>query len=235
MDGFIQLIQQKKQAHDASSVLSAYETPLVTVDIALFTVNHNSLKVLLIQRKEAPYEHMWALPGGFIRMGETLEEAAARRLDEETSVDNIYLKQLSAFGTPNRDPRARVITVAYYALVSSEKLQLEAQANAEDIGWYGISDLPQLAFDHQTILMEAHARLKQELQNSSVAFQLLPEKFTLTELQRVYELILEKPLDKRNFRKKILSSELLKDTGETKMEGYHRPAQLYAFLQRVAG
>jgi 8-oxo-dGTP diphosphatase len=178
---------------------------------------------------------MWALPGGFIRMGETLEEAAARRLDEETSVDNIYLKQLSAFGTPNRDPRARVITVAYYALVSSEKLQLEAQANAEDIGWYGISDLPQLAFDHQTILMEAHARLKQELQNSSVAFQLLPEKFTLTELQRVYELILEKPLDKRNFRKKILSSELLKDTGETKMEGYHRPAQLYAFLQRVAG
>src|ERR1044072_5523892 len=104
MDGFIQLIQAKKEAHDASSALSAYETPLVTVDIALFTVNQNRLKVLLIQRKEAPYEHMWALPGGFIHVGETLEDAAARRLMEETNVHDIYLKQLSAFGAPQRDP-----------------------------------------------------------------------------------------------------------------------------------
>lgn len=232
-DGFIDLIQQKKAQQDETSVLSTYETPLVTVDIALFTVTQNQLKVLLIQRKSPPYEHMWALPGGFIHTGETLEEAAARRLREETNVDNIFLEQLRAFGFPDRDPRARVITVAYYALVSSEKLYLEAHANAEDIAWFGISELPELAFDHQEILITAHKRMKRLLQTTSVAFQLLPEKFTLSELQRVYELILEKPLDKRNFRKKILSSDILRDTTETKMEGYHRPAQLYAFLQRA--
>ncbi|MEB3287057.1 MAG: NUDIX domain-containing protein [Vampirovibrionales bacterium] len=230
MDGFIQLIQQKKQSPDDSSALSAYETPLVTVDIALFTVSENRLKVLLIQRKEAPYKHSWALPGGFIHVGETLKEAASRRLREETNVSKIFLQQLSAFGKPQRDPRARVITVAYYALVSAEKLDLQAHANAEDIGWFSMLELPELGFDHHDILAAAHSRLKEELQNSDIAFQLLPEKFTLTELQRVYELILEKPLDKRNFRKKIVASELLKDTGETKMEGYHRPAQLYSFL-----
>lgn len=232
-DSFIETIQKSKlSSSNGTTGLSCYETPLVTVDIVLFTVTQNHLKVLLIQRKQPPYDHMWAIPGGFIHTGETLEQAASRRLDEETNVDNIYLEQLGSFGRPDRDPRARVITVAYYALVSAEKLHLEAHANAEDVSWFDVTQLPELAFDHAEIVQKALARLKNNLEASSVAFQLLPEKFTLTELQRVYELILGKTLDKRNFRKKILASEILKDTGETKMEGYHRPAQLYAFAHR---
>ncbi len=230
-DNFIGEIQKKKQEHDQSSVLTHYETPLVTVDIVVFTVQDNRLKVLLIQRKGEPFMHMWAIPGGFIRVGETLKEAASHRLREETSVKDIYLEQLSAFGDPGRDPRARVITVGYYALVSSDRLHLEAHANAENIGWFCITELPELAFDHQKILDAALEKLREHLETSPIAFQLLPEKFTLTELQRVYELIMGKTLDKRNFRKKILSSGILRDTGETKMEGYHRPAQLYAFTK----
>ncbi len=231
-DNFVELIQQKRAERDASSGIAAYETPLVTVDIVLFSVIQNRLQVLLIQRKTEPFEHMWAIPGGFIHTGETLEQAAAHRLEEETSIRDIYLEQLHAFGTPGRDPRARVITVAYYALVSIDKMTPEAQANAEDVQWFSVSDLPNLAFDHRQIVEAALRRLKKQLQSTPVAFQLLPGKFTLTELQRVYELILEKSLDKRNFRKKILSSDILEDTGETKMEGYHRPAQLYSFLEQ---
>lgn len=230
-DSFIDMIQKKKAEHDDSSVLSTYETPLVTVDISLFTIQDNRLKVLLIKRKSAPFEHMWAIPGGFIHVGETLKEASLRRLYDETHVENIYLEQLEAFGKPNRDPRARVITIAFYALVSDEQLNPEAHANAEDVGWHCVSELPELAFDHQHIVEVALERLKHELENSSIAFQLLPSRFTLSELQRVYELILEKEMDKRNFRKKILASGVLQDTGETKMEGYHRPAQLYSFIQ----
>ncbi len=228
-DSFIETIQKSKTGAGNGTALSCYETPLVTVDIVLCTVIQNRLKVLLIQRKQPPYEHMWAIPGGFIHMGETLEQAASRRLFEETNVNHIYLEQLGSFGQPDRDPRARVITVAYYALVSAEKLNVQAHANAEDVGWFSVNELPELGFDHAEIVQKALVKLKRHLESSSVAFQLLPDKFTLTELQRVYELILGKTLDKRNFRKKILSSDILKDTGETKMEGYHRPAQLYSF------
>lgn len=227
---FFESIQKSKTTVGKSATaLSSYETPLVTVDIVLFTVLQNSLKVLLIQRKQPPFDHMWAIPGGFIHTGETLEEAASRRLFEETNVQDIYLEQLGSFGGPTRDPRARVITVAYYALVCADKLNLQADANAQDVQWFGVNNLPELAFDHEEIVIKALAKLKRHLESSSVAFQLLPDKFTLTELQRVYELILGRSLDKRNFRKKILSSDILRDTGETKMEGYHRPAQLYAF------
>lgn len=228
-DTFLQTIQKSKAAEAQATTLACYETPLVTVDIVLFTVIQNRLKVLLIQRRQPPFDHMWAIPGGFIHVGETLEQAASRRLFEETTVNNIYLEQLGSFGSPKRDPRARVITVAYYALTSAEKLHLEAHANAEDVSWFTVSELPELAFDHREIVEQALGQLRYHLEDSAVAFQLLPEKFTLTELQRVYELILGKTLDKRNFRKKILASDVLKDTGETKMEGYHRPAQLYAF------
>lgn len=233
-DSFIELVQNSKaqqQDLDNETAMSKYETPLVTVDIVVFTILQNRLKVLLIQRKQAPYEHMWAIPGGFIHVGETLEEAASRRLHEETNIDNIYLEQLYSFAAPQRDPRTRVITVAYTALISAEKMTLEAHANAEDVQWFCVSELPSLAFDHQEIVDYGLERLKERLETYPIAFQLLPEKFTLTELQRVYELILGKTLDKRNFRKKILSSGILMDIGETKMEGYHRPAQLYSFRQ----
>jgi 8-oxo-dGTP diphosphatase len=229
---FAEIIQDSQRQHEAMIHPQAglqYETPLVTVDIVVFTIQQNKLKALLIQRKQAPFEHMWAIPGGFIHQGETLEQAAARRLTEETNLNQIFLEQLYTFAEPNRDPRARVITVSYYALISAEKLQLEARANAEDLRWFSVNELPDLAFDHGQIVSFALNRLRDRLETSSVAFQLLPEKFTLTELQRVYELVYAKQLDKRNFRKKILSSNILVDIGETKMEGYHRPAQLYSF------
>ena len=227
-DSFIELIQKNKLTHEGE--FFDYETPLVTVDIVLCSVIDNKLKVLLIKRLRPPFEHQWAIPGGFIHVGETLEEAAKRRLGEETNVENVFLEQLGAFGATDRDPRARVITVGYFALVSADKLvNIEAHANAEDVGWFCVSELPALAFDHESIVGLALRRLKAFLSTSPVAFQLLPDKFTLTELQKVYELILEKPLDKRNFRKKIISSNILLDTGETKMDGYHRPAQLFSF------
>lgn len=231
-DSFIEQIQASKEGRQEDKTLATYETPLVTVDIALFTVEGGQLKVLLIQRKRPPFQHMWAIPGGFIRTGETLEEAAERRLYEETNVKGIYLEQLYSFGSPNRDPRARVITVAYYALISADRLKIEASANAEDVRWFDTAELPELAFDHKEIVHQAWGRLKEQLKDSNISFQLLPEKFTLTELQRVYELILAQKLDKRNFRKKILSSGIVVETEETKMDGYHRPAHLYAFKER---
>jgi 8-oxo-dGTP diphosphatase len=224
----IQQVQASKEGRTQNKALALYETPLVTVDIVVFTIKNGNLKVLLSQRKKAPYEAMWAIPGGFIQMGETLEAAAERHLYEETHVKDIYLEQLSTFGNPNRDPRSRVITVAYYALVSSEKLQEQAK----EIEWFNVHELPELAFDHKMIVTAGQKCLQNQLKDSNIAFQLLPQMFTLTELQRVYELILNKALDKRNFRKKILSLGILIDTNQTKMEGYHRPAQLYAFKER---
>ncbi|MEB3245185.1 MAG: NUDIX domain-containing protein [Vampirovibrionales bacterium] len=220
------------------SMTSDTETPLVTVDVVIFTIlpdanGQNQLHVLLMQRNHPPYEAMWAVPGGFIHKGETLEHAAARYLKDETGVANIYLEQLSTFGAPERDPRARVITVSYFALIRSHELDTSASLKSKTVAWHPLPQLPDLAFDHKTIIEYAVQRLKRRLENSSIAFQLLPEKFTLTELQRVYELILDKELDKRNFRKKILSSGLLDDIGETKMEGFHRPAQLYVFRDKA--
>ena len=229
-DNFVEIVRQKKMAHDNSTLLSQYEIPLVTVDVVIFTVQENRLKALLIRRRNEPFEHSWALPGGFIRAGESLLDSAAHRLQEETNVGHVHLEQLQTFGKPDRDPRTRVITVAFYALVSAERLHLEAHANAEDVDWFCVTELPELAFDHSQIMTVALKTLKKQLEATPIAFQLLPKKFTLTELQRVYELVQEKSLDKRNFRKKILSSGTLDDTGETKREGYHRPAQLYSFV-----
>lgn len=205
------------------------DRPSVAVDIIIFTVDSKDLKVLLIKRKINPFKGMWAIPGGFVRQGETLEEAARRELREETNVSDIYLEQLYTFGDPGRDPRAWVITIAYFALISSDKREIKADTDAEDVAWYSMYDLPELAFDHSKILKYALERLRNKLTYTTIGFQLLPEKFTLTELQRVYEIILDRPIDKRNFRKKILSENMLIELSETKMDGIHRPARLYQF------
>jgi len=207
------------------------DRPLVAVDIIIFTVFEEDLKVLLVKRKILPFKGMWAIPGGFIHMDESLDDAAKRELKEETNVSEVYLEQLYTFGDPHRDPRTRVITVAYFALVSPEKLNLQAATDVEEVRWFSMYKLPDLAFDHKEILDYALERLRNKLNYTTVGFQLLPEKFTLTELQKVYEVILDKKLDKRNFRKKILSMGILRECeGETKMyKGYHRPAQLYSF------
>src|SRR5579859_1819431 len=208
---------------------SKYDRPSVTVDVVMMSLRQRDLQVLLVKRRSWPYEGMWAIPGGFVNMDESLETAAKRELQEETNVQDVYLEQLYTFGDPGRDPRTRVITVVYFALLDSERLQVKAGDDAADVSWFSVYHLPPLAFDHAKILQYALDRLRGKLQYTQIAFNLLPEQFTLRELQRVYEIILHCKLDKRNFRKKILSTGILEDTGEKKMEGTHRPARLYRF------
>lgn len=206
-----------------------FERQNVTVDLVIFTVRDRMLKLLLIERGEPPFQGSWALPGGFVRKDESLEDSARRELLEETGVRDIYLEQLYTFGDPGRDPMTRVITVAYFAIIASDRQMLHASADAADARWFSITDLPKLAFDHDRIVDYAIERLRNKLEYTTVGFQLLPDQFTLTELQNVYEIILGKQLDKRNFRKKILSLEIIQPTGDTKMDGVHRPARLYRF------
>ena len=220
----------QNQQFQTSARTETYEKPLVTVDVVLFSMTKGELKVLLLKRASEPFKDLWSIPGGFINLGETLEEAAKRWLEQRTGVSDIYIEQLGAFGTPDRDPRTRVITVSYFAVVNFDKIQTPEALKHDDTAWITIEDLPTLAFDHNEIIHNALVRLREKVQTSPIAFQLLPEKFTLTQLQKVYELILKKEIDKRNFRKKALASGILFELmGETKMDGFHRPAQLYAF------
>ncbi len=201
--------------------------PSVTVDVVIFTLRNDDLQVLLVKRKVAPYAGRWAIPGGFVRIGERLEAAARRELEEETGVRDVYLEQLYTFGDPKRDPRERVITVAYFALVPAP-LAVHAGGDAADARWWSMYRLPALAFDHDTILDYALTRLRYKLEYTAVGFQLLPEAFTLSELQKAYEIILGVQLDKRNFRRKILEAQVIEETGDYRA-GEGRPAMLYRF------
>ncbi len=208
-----------------------YPHPAVTVDAVVFGYDAADLKVLLIQRDGAPHRGKWALPGGFVTMDETLDEAARRELQEETGLTELYLEQLFTFGAPRRDPRERVISVAYYALVKMSDHILQGGSDARQAGWFAVAKLPPLAFDHDEILAAARARLKAKIRYEPVGFELLPRRFPLSDLQRLYETILAQSLDKRNFRKKILSMGLLEDTGEIQQDVAHRAARLYRFDQ----
>ena len=200
----------------------------VTVDIVIFTIQEGVLKVLLVKRRIPPFLGQCAIPGGFVHEDETLDQAAVRELREESGVSDVYLEQLYSFGKLNRDPRGRVVTIAYFALISADR-KLKAGSDAAEAAWYPMDELPRLAFDHATILNYALERLRNKLEYTTVGFQLLPEKFTLTELQAVYEAILGKPLDKRNFRRKMSILKILKPLPEYRRGG-QRPAQLYRFV-----
>lgn len=204
-----------------------YPHPAVTSDVVIFTIRDKQLKVLLIKRGGEPYKGAWALPGGFIKMDEDLEAGARRELAEETGVKDVYLEQLYTFGAVERDPRERVITVAYYALIPSHQIVLQAASDAEAVGWFSFDELPKLAFDHQQIVDMAHQRLAAKLDYSTIALQFMAKTFTLAELQEVFEIILGEQMDRRNFRKWILALEQIEETGEERREGAHRPAKLY--------
>ncbi|MBI1731310.1 MAG: NUDIX hydrolase [Gammaproteobacteria bacterium] len=201
--------------------------PAVTTDVVIFTIDEDSLKVLLVRRGHGPFEDRWALPGGFVEIDEDLESCALRELAEETGVTGVFLEQLYTFGAPQRDPRERVITVAYYALVPIDRLHPRPASDARDVGWFCCDSLPALAFDHADIVRMAQQRLCAKLQYSTIALQFMPGRFTLGELQRVYEIILGEPLDKRNFRKRLRAYDCLVDTGQQRRNGNHRPARLY--------
>lgn len=206
-----------------------YPRAALTVDCVVFGFDEGDLKLLLIQRDLEPFEGRWALPGGFVRVNESLEEAARRELQEETGVTRVYLEQLYTFGKPDRDPRERVVTVAYYALVKLSNHSVKAATDARNAAWFDVCDLPRLAFDHELIIEAGLQRLKGKVRYEPIGFELLPPKFTLTQLQHLYETILEAPLDKRNFRKKILSMGLLLETDEIEQDVAHRAARLYRF------
>jgi 8-oxo-dGTP diphosphatase len=209
-----------------------YARPALTVDCVVFGLDDDALRVLLIQRGLPPFEGKWALPGGFVRIDETLEAAARRELEEETGLGKVFLEQLYTFGAVDRDPRERIVSVAYYALVNLRDHHVHAATDARDAGWFGVHDIPQLAFDHSDILQTALTRLRGKVRYQPIGFELLPKKFTLSQLQHLYELVLERELDKRNFRKRVLALELLIETDELQRDVAHRAARLYRFDER---
>ena len=209
-----------------------YQRPALAVDCVVFGLDENDLKVLLIQRKLAPFQHTWALPGGFVRIDETLDAAARRELEEEAGVTDVYLEQLYTFGALDRDPRERVVSTAYYALAKLSDHRIRAATDAMGVGWFGLDDLPKLAFDHAEVVSRAHERLRGKVRYAPVGFELLPPRFSLTQLQRLYQIILGTALDKRNFRKKILAMDLLVETDEVEQGVRHRAARLYRFDRR---
>lgn len=209
-----------------------YQKLSVTVDILLFTVLNGELKILLIKRNLTPFKGSWALPGGFVRQGESLDEAAKRELEEEGNVKDIYLEQLYTFGEPKRDPRFRVITVTYLALADSSNWSIHSGGDAVEATLHPFNKLPSLAFDHRKIIDYGLERLKAKVTYSNVVMGLLPDHFTLTDLQKKHEIILGYQIDKRNFRKKMLASGLIEATGEKSDGKAHRPAAYYKFKSK---
>ncbi|MGV8151970.1 MAG: NUDIX hydrolase [Candidatus Nanoarchaeia archaeon] len=211
-----------------------YPKPSVTVDIVIFTIQNKELKVLLIKRALEPYKDSWAIPGGYVHIDEGLENAAKRELEEETGVKDVYLEQLYTFGNPKRDPRGRVITVSYFALVNWEKTKqkLIASTDAKEVNWFSIENIPKLAFDHNEILTYALKRLRWKFEYTLVAFSLLPKEFTISQIQEIYSIVFQKKFDKRNFAKKILSLNILKQ-GKIKKDVSYRPPRLYSLKNQI--
>lgn len=205
----------------------AHPHPAVTTDVVLFTIRSQRLKILLIKRAGEPFAGSWALPGGFLEIDEDLDACAQRELREETGIGDVYVEQLYTFGRPDRDPRERVISVVYYALVPAQRLNPKPGSDAMETGWFALDALPSLGFDHQEVIAMAHRRLVAKLDYSTIAFQFLPATFTLGELQQVYETLRGEALDKRNFRKWVLALSQIEETGELRRSGIHRPARVY--------
>jgi 8-oxo-dGTP diphosphatase len=215
----------------AAAALAARSSSLalgVAVDLAIFTVQERRLEVLLIRMKREPFDGKWALPGGRIRGDETVEEAAARELTEKTALAGVYLEQLHTFSDPRRDPGGRCISVAHMALIRSD-VQLRTTDKYSGIGWFPVGRLPPLAFDHQEMVRFAVERLRDEIEHSDVARNLLERDFTLGELQRLYEAIQGKKLDARNFQRRVVTTGLVKDTGRMRRGQAYRPARLFRF------
>ena len=209
-----------------------YQRPNLAVDCVVFGLDEEDLKIILIERDKEPYRGKWALPGGFVHIDESLEDAAKRELKEETGIQDVFLEQLYTFGEVDRDPRERVVTVAYYALVNLRDHTIQATTDSRNAAWFSVDDVPKLPFDHNRIVDVANLRLKGKVTYAPIGFELLPNKFTLTQLQRMYEKILDRDIDKRNFRKRILGMGLLKELDEVQMDVAHRAARLYQFDEK---
>ncbi len=201
--------------------------PSVTTDVVLFSIQADELRLLLIKRKNAPFKGKWALPGGFLDMDEDLESCARRELLEETGIKPEYLEQLATFGAPNRDPRERVVSVAYFGVLQSKNTAVSGSSDALEAAWFPAWALPKLAFDHEEIVTRAKERLIAKFEYTNIVFRILPKEFTIPQLQRAYEIVQGKDIDKRNFRKWISANFQLEETGKSYRAGAHRPAKLY--------
>jgi len=208
-----------------------FDIPLTSVDMAIFTIEAGELKVLLVKRAQHPAKGQWALPGGFINLKEdqTLDDTAARKLKEKTGVDTSHLEQVFTFGNAGRDPRGWSVTVAYMALISCENIQLQADESSEEAVWLSVEEIERdyaLAFDHNNILGVCYQRLKNKVHYTSLPINLLPQSFTLTDLQKTFEIILGCPIGKKSFRRRVLDADIVEETGEMR-GGSNRPAKLY--------
>ena len=214
--------------------MPAIQNIKVAVDAVVFGyTSKEGLSVLLIKRNVKPFKDSWALPGGLVGNEESLEEAIQRELKEETGVNINYLEQLYSFGKPDRDPRNRVISITYYGLVKPDAFELHADTDAADVLWFNIRKLPKLAFDHQEILTAAHERLKSKILYQPVGFELLEEKFPFSELEKLYMAVLDRPIDRRNFKKKISKFGFLEETAEKQaLDGAGRPGNLFRFNEQ---
>lgn len=209
---------------------SLCDCPQVSVDVVIFTLRHGELRVLLVCRPRPPFENRWVIPGGVVGTGEALERAAQRQLEEQTGLVDVFLEQLFTFGDPSRHPQRRVISVTYFAVVPPAGIVPRTADDDRRVRWWSMAELPPLGFDHSGILDYALTRLRYKLEYTAVGFELLPETFTLTELQTAYEIVLGESLDKRNFRRKILGAAVIEPTGQFR-SGEGRPAQLYRYRQ----
>lgn len=207
----------------------------ITVDAVVFGYSKaDGVSLLLIQRKYDPFKGSWAIPGGFVLNDESLEEAVKRELYEETGVEVNYLEQLYSFGKPNRDPRQRIVSIAYFGLVKTTQYQeLKASTDAESAAWFAIEKLPKLAFDHKEILQVAIERLRSKVRYQPIGFELLDKQFPFSDLEKLYMALLGRDINRRNFSKKILSFGFIEETGEiTKPVGKGRPSKIYRFNQK---
>jgi len=205
---------------------------LVAVDPVVFTIRHEALHVLLIKRRWPPYKGTYALPGGFVKEQEDLDVSVKRELSEETGVKDIFMKRANLYDAVKRDPRGRVIAVSFLALIRGDQ-RLKARTDAVEAKWYPVDDVPKLAFEHDQIIKDALTMLKFEIQTTNIALQILPKRFTLSAMQMLYEMVLGKELDKRNFRKRLKELDIVKGTGEKFREGAHRPAELFEFKDQT--
>lgn len=203
------------------------EHPIIATDIVVFNIRKWKLKVLLIKMNKEPFIGQWAIPWGFIGMNELSIDAANRILFEATSVSDLYIEQLKVFDSLNRDPKARIVSIAHMAIIQKDDLNIKTNDRYADIDWFDVEDLPLMAYDHKEIIEYAYERLKSKITYTTLSMTLMPDKFTLTELQNVIEIVLKKDLDKRNFRKKLLKLWVVEDTWDKKTIWVPRPASLY--------
>lgn len=211
----------------------SYQNPSLAVDLVVFGYSKQTLSVLLLNRKEAPFKDRWVLPGAFLQMEERFKDTCSRVLKTKLGMDDVYLEQLYSFDEPDRDPRGRAISVAHYALVNPARIAIAAGSMANDVSWFNINELPELGFDHDIMFQQALRRLRSKITYFPVGFELLDDLFTMPELHELYECILDTTIDRRNFRRKILDSEYIINTGKKREGSQNRHPDLYKFNKKL--